>query len=218
MNPAGKFATKARIVELASVSVRDERRQALALRQLLSKSYVDAFQSGSRPEALDNGGRHVFAAKWTAVSRAFGSCIKKLRKVLKYRSRRCENNARDDVRIGPLRESGDLDWHLEISERNPQIEERRTTADDQFAIKWIDICEAAGAIGTNEQLITIDDESPGLSVVAGWRLDSVTDSKACLVYGCPQGRNTRWIDIPGCKIASSHVPTRLNSKPRKTRE
>ena len=92
--------------------------------------------------------RHVFVGKWTAVGRAFGNCIKKLGKVLKHRSRRWKNNARDDVRIGTLRESGDLDWHPEISERNPQIEERRTAADDEFAIKWIDIRKAAGAIGT----------------------------------------------------------------------
>jgi hypothetical protein len=154
--------------------------------------------------------RHVFVGKWTAVGRAFGNCIKKLGKVLKHRSRRWKNNARDDVRIGTLRESGDLDWHPEISERNPQIEERRTAADDEFAIKWIDIRKAAGAIGTNEQLITIDDEPPGLSIVTGRRQDGVADRKACLVYGCPRGRNTRWIDIPCCKIASRHIQSRLD--------
>jgi hypothetical protein len=111
----------------------------------------------------------------------------------------------NDVRIGTLRASRNLDWQPEISERNPQIKECRNTTDDEFAIKWIDIGEAARAIGTNEQLITIDDESPGLSIVAGRRKDSVADRKACFVYGCPRRRNTRWIDIPCCKIASDHI-------------
>jgi hypothetical protein len=70
-----------------------------------------------------------------------------------------------DVRIGALRESGDFDRHPEISQRNPQIEKRRTTTDDEFAIVRINICKAACAVGTNEQLIAIDDEPPGLSVV-----------------------------------------------------
>src|SRR5262245_58671897 len=143
MNPAGKFAPKTRIVELASVGLGDEHRQALALRQSLSERHVDALRCGGRLEAPDNGGRHLFAAKWTAVGRAFGNCTKKLCKVLEHRSRRWKNDARDDVWIRPLRESGDLDWHPEMSEHNPQIEEGRTTADDEFAIKWIDICEAA---------------------------------------------------------------------------
>ena len=156
--------------------------------------------------------RHVFVGKWTAVGRAFGNCIEKLRKVLEDRSRRRKNNARHDVRIGTLREGGDLDRHSEISERNPQIEERRTTTNDEFAIKWIDIGEAAGAIGTDEQLIAIDDESPGLSVVARRRQDGVADCKACLVYGCSRQRKTRWLDIPRCNIARSHIQNRLNSR------
>lgn len=72
MNLAGKFAPKARIVKLASVSLRDERRQAFALRQSLSERHVNAFRCSGRLEALNDGGRHVFATKWTAVGGAFG--------------------------------------------------------------------------------------------------------------------------------------------------
>ncbi len=42
------FAPKARIVELPSVGLGDERRHALALRQFLSERYVDAFRCGGR--------------------------------------------------------------------------------------------------------------------------------------------------------------------------
>src|SRR3974390_2335716 len=92
-----------------------------------------------------------------------------------------------------------------MSEHKSQIEERAPATDDEFAIERIDVGEAAGAVGTNEKLITIDYESPGLSVVTRRRQDGVTDRKACLVYGCPRGRNTRWIDIPCYKIAGSHI-------------
>ena len=181
MYPAGKFAAKARIVELPSVGLRDERRQALALRQFLSERGGGAFRCGGRLETRDERGWEVFIDKWPAIGGAHCDGAEELGEIPKNRSGRGKNNARDDVRIGTLREGGDLDRHSEISERNPQIEERRTTTNDEFAIKWIDICEATGTIGTNEQLITIDDELPRLSVVARGRKDRVSDGKARLV-------------------------------------
>src|SRR5690242_4759529 len=101
-----------------------------------------------------------------------------------------------------------------MSERNPQIEQGGTTANDEFAIERIDVGEAAGAVGTNQQLITVDDESPGLSVVTGRRQDSVANRKARFVYSCPRCRKAGSLYIPSRQVTSSHgrVPAHLRGR------
>jgi hypothetical protein len=74
MNPAGKFAAKARIVELPSVGTRDERRQALVLRQFLSERYVDAFRCRGRLETRDDRAPQLMMS-----SRSNGSIFARLR-------------------------------------------------------------------------------------------------------------------------------------------
>ena len=78
--------------------------------------------------------------------------------------------------------STDLNWYAKMGERDSQIEERGTTADDELSIERINIRQAPGAIGTKEELVTIDNESPGLGIVAGRCEDRVADREARLVY------------------------------------
>ena len=49
-----------------------------------------------------------------------------------------------------MRKSGDLNWYVEMGERDPQIEEGGTTTDDELSIERINIRQAPGTIGTNE--------------------------------------------------------------------
>src|SRR6516165_8708504 len=151
--------------------------------------------------------------KWFAIGGTFCDGFEKPGEVLKRWSRRWKHDPRDNIRIGTLRESGDLNRHLEISECNSQIEQRRTTTDDEFPIKRIDIRQAAGAIGTKEQLITIDYVSPRLSVVARRRQDSVANRKARLVDGGARRREIGRIHSPRSQVASSHVSVPVKFSP-----
>src|SRR6516162_9238955 len=157
MNPARKFAPEPRIVELASISLRNERRNGITLLRGPCEFDVDTLQHGRRLEKFDDRVGHVFVDEWTTVGRAFRYCIEKFREIVELRSGIRENNACDDVRIGALRKSGDPNWYIKMGERDSQIEERGTTADDELSIERINIRQAPGTIGTNEELVTIDD-------------------------------------------------------------
>src|SRR6516225_9456825 len=150
MNPARKFAPEARIVELASISLRNQRRNVFSLLRSPGKFNVDTFRHGRRFKKFDDRVGHVFVDEWTTIGRAFRYCIEKFREIIELRSGIRENNASDDVRIGALRKSGDLNWYIKMGERNSQIEERGTAADDELSIERINIWQAPGAIGTNE--------------------------------------------------------------------
>ena len=113
--------------------------------------------------------RFVIASKSFARSLSFGPESGKTMRATISGSELCGK-----VRIS----TGTPKW----AKRDSQIEERGTTADDEFSIERINIRQAPGAIGTKEELVTIDNESPGLGIVAGRCEDRVADREARLVY------------------------------------
>jgi hypothetical protein len=87
---------------------------------------------------------------------------------------------------------------------DPQVEQSRTAADDEFAIEQVDVRQASRPVGADQQFAVAADEAPWLGVVAGRSQDCIADSKARFVQQCTTcwkvgGRNT-----PGLKISSVH--------------
>ena len=103
-----------------------------------------------------------------------------------------------------MRERGNLNWNVEICERNPQIEERGPAANDEFAVEWIDIRQASRAIGTDQKLVADDHKSPWLGIVARRSENRVTDREARLVQCRSLRRKARWINIPRGEIGDIH--------------
>ena len=102
-----------------SIGLRDYRRNALSLVQSPSKFDIDAFRLGGRPKAFDDSIRDVFLNEWTAIGRALRNCVEKIGELSEHRPGTREYDAGDNVRFGTVRESGDLDWNVEIRQRNP---------------------------------------------------------------------------------------------------
>src|SRR5204863_3510494 len=80
----------------------------------------------------------------------------------------------------------------------------RAAADDELAVKRVDVRQTSRPIGADQQFAVAADEAPWLGVVAGGSKDRLTDSKARFVQQCSSCWKVGRGNTPSLKIPSAH--------------